>query len=173
MERAYAFQQCHANPTQRIDVRMSDIGVKIFTFNSKLLPVIVDTVLTCARQKLAFQCHKQDKIDFSCPPTSNEGTFIAMLRLLAKVDSDFERHLISGPRNAKYVSKTIQNEIICIAAYQIRNFYKKFLSISPHFSIMADEVISHGKEILAVCLRFIEIDHSKFPVKAKETRSPA
>ena len=145
MWRAYAFQQCHANPTQRIDVRMLDIGVKIFIFNSKLLPVIVGRVLTCARQKLAFQGHKQAKIDFSYPPTNNEGTFIAMLRLLAKVDSDFERHLISGPRNAKYVSKTIQNEIMCITANQIRNVYKKCLSISPHFSIMADEVTSHGK----------------------------
>ena len=27
---------------------------------------------------------------------------------------------------------------------------------------MADEVTSHGKEILAVCSRFLEIDHSNF-----------
>lgn len=74
---------------------MSDIGMKNLTLNSKLLPVIVDTLLTCARQKLAFQGHKQDKIDFSCPPTTNEGNFIAILRLLAKADGDLERHLIS------------------------------------------------------------------------------
>lgn len=120
------------------------------------------------RQKLALQGHKQDKVDFSSPPTSNEGNFIAMVRLIAKVDHDFERHLVSGPKNAKYVSKTVQNEIICIAANQIRDFFKKCLSRSPHFSIMADEVTSNGKEILAVCLRFLEIDHSNYQLKPQK-----
>jgi len=50
-----------------------------------------------------------------------------MVRLLAKIDSDFEKHLISGPRNAKYVSKTIQNKIISIAANQTHNFFKGVL----------------------------------------------
>ena len=44
MERAYAFQQCHANRTQRIDVRMSDIGVKNFTFNE------AERSFSCLRQ---------------------------------------------------------------------------------------------------------------------------
>ena len=91
-------------------------------------------LLTCARQKLVFQGHKQDKIDFSCPPSNNEGNFIAMVRLLSKVDSDFERHLISGPRNAKYVSKITQNEIISIAANQIRNFFKKCSEFASFFN---------------------------------------
>ena len=30
---------------------------------------------------------------------------------------------------------------------------------------MADEVTSHGKEILAVCVRFLEVDHSDFQTK--------
>ena len=38
---------------------------KIFLFNSEILPVLVEGVLTCARQKVALQGHKQDKIDFS------------------------------------------------------------------------------------------------------------
>ena len=29
--------------------------------------------------------------------------------------------------------------------------------ICPHFSVIADEVISHGKEILSVCLCFLEV----------------
>ncbi len=74
---------------------MSDISSEIFTFNSKLLPMIVETVLTCARQRLALEGHQRDKIDFSCPPTAHEGNFIAMLRLVAKADCDLERHLIS------------------------------------------------------------------------------
>ena len=30
---------------------------------------------------------------------------------------------------------------------------------------MADEVTSHGKEILAVCVHFLEVDHSDFQTK--------
>lgn len=37
MKRAYSFKQTYINPTQRIDVRMSDIGVQNVTFNSKIL----------------------------------------------------------------------------------------------------------------------------------------
>ena len=76
----------------------------------------------------------------------------------------FKEHLLNGPKNARYISKTIQNEIF-IAADQIREFYRRCLRKSPHFSIMADEVTSHGKEILAVCVRFLEVDHSDFQTK--------
>ena len=37
-----------------------------------------------------------------------------------------------------------------------------------HFSLIADEVTSHGKEILFVCLRFLEINHKRFHVKTKK-----
>jgi hypothetical protein len=55
------------------------------------------------------------------------------------------------------MSKTIQNEILDIGAYQIRQFYRDCLKKCPHFSVMADEVTSHGKEILSVCLRFVKL----------------
>ena len=77
-------------------------------------------------------------------------------------------HLTSGPRNAKYTSKTIQNEILEIAADQIREFYRTCLKKCPHFAVMADEVTSHGKEILSVCLRLLEIDNVNFQVKPKK-----
>jgi len=73
-----------------------------------------------------------------------------------------------GPRNAKYTSKTIQNEILEIAADLVRTFYRSCLQKCPHYSLIADEVTSHGKEILSVCLRFLEIDHVNFHIKPKK-----
>ena len=55
-----------------------------------------------------------------------------------------------------------------VAADQIRDFYRCCLQNCKHFSIIADEVTSHGKEILSVCLRFLEIDHRNFNVKPKK-----
>lgn len=77
-------------------------------------------------------------------------------------------HLMLGPRNAKYTSKTIQNEILEIAADQVGAFYRICLQKCPHYSLIADEVTSHGKEILSVCLRFLEIDHANFHIKPKK-----
>lgn len=136
--------------------------------NSEALPAIVEAVIMCAMQKIALQGHQQDKIDFGSAPLHNEGNFIAIVRLLARNNLCLNEHLTSGPRNAKYTSKTIQNEILEIAADQIREFYRTCLKKCPHFAVMADEVTSHGKEILSVCLRLLEIDNVNFQVKPKK-----
>ena len=86
--------------------------------------------------------------------------FIAILRLLARSNLCLDEHLRTGPRNAKYTSRTFQ-----IAADQICEFYWGCLKKCPHFSIMADEVTSHGQEILSVCLHFLEIDNANFQHK--------
>ena len=116
IDRAYAFKSSYSNPHARIDNRLLDVSSENFKLNSKILPPIVDAVLTCARQRIALQGHMQDKIDFNSPPLLNEGNFIALLRLLAKNNTILKEHLVSGARNAKYTSKTVQNEILQVAA---------------------------------------------------------
>ncbi len=131
VDRAYHFRMNYSNPEQRIDNRLTDINTTSFRFNSKVLPAIVEAVITCARQRIALQGHQQDKVDFGSLPTHNEGNFIALVRLLARNNSCWNEHLMSGPRNAKYTSKTIQNEILEIAADQIREFYRECLKKLP------------------------------------------
>ena len=98
------------------------------------LQCIVETVLTCSRQRITLQGHRQDKIDFSSPPTSNEGNFFTILRLLAKNDAVLREHIVSGARNAKYTRKTIQNGIIKVATDYIRSIYHDCRNKCPHFS---------------------------------------
>ena len=50
------------------------------------------------------------------------------------------------------IQAKLQNEILQIAADQIREFCRICLKKCSHFSILADEVTSHGKEILSVCM---------------------
>ena len=157
-DRAYNFVKNYLNPQQRVDGRLTDVGDRNFNFNTSILPVIAEAVITCARQRVLLQGHKQDKINFDSPPLNNEGNFIAVLRLLAKNIPELKQHLTSGPRNARYTSKTVQNELIEIGADQIRDFYRECLKNSPHFAIIGDEVTSHGKEILSVCLRFLQVN---------------
>ena len=86
------------------------------------MPTIVKILLTCAKQRIALEGQNQDKINFARIATHNEGNCIAILRLLAKSNADNHEHLLYGPKNAKYVSKTVQNEILDIAAGQICEF---------------------------------------------------
>ena len=51
---------------------------------------------------------------------------------------------------------------------QVCKFYWGCLWKCPHYSLIADEVTSHDKEILSVCLRFLEIDHANFQIKLKK-----
>ena len=118
--------------------------------------------MSYAKQQISLQGHNQDKIDL----TRNEGNFFAILRLLAKNNETLNEHLMLGPRNAKYTSKTIQNEILEIAADQVRTFCRSCLWKCPHL-IFADKVTSHGKEILSDCLKFLEIDLANFHIKPK------
>ena len=48
--------------------------------------------------------------------------------------------------------------------------YSECYRKSPNFSVIADEVTSHGKEILAVCLRFLEIGHTNGQTKPKNMK---
>ena len=168
MDRASTCITNFLNPGRRIDSLLVDASSKNFEFNSKILPTIVDADIFCAHQRIALQgCH-QDKIDYSSEPTQNQGNFVGVLRLLAKHNSTLDDHLRNGPRNALYTSKNVQNDILQIAADQIREFCRICLKKCSHFSILADEVISHSKEILSVCLRFLEVDSSHYQVKPKK-----
>ena len=63
VERSYTFKTNYSNPQTRIDNRLMDINQRNFKFNSEVLPIVIEAVLTCATQKLSLQGHKQDKIN--------------------------------------------------------------------------------------------------------------
>ena len=88
--------------------------------------------------------------------TSNEGNFIAILRLQANCNPPLKEYLTSGPQNTQYTSKTIQNEIIGVIADLIRDYFHKCLEKSPHFALIGDETTSQGREVLSVCLRLLD-----------------
>lgn len=97
--------------------------------NKTVLPLIVDAVMLCAKQQIALRGHRDYNIDFAEAPAQNEGNFIAILRLLAESNPELKRHLISGPANARYTSKTVQNEIISVMADLIRDYVSRRLLI--------------------------------------------
>ena len=154
------------NIANRIDVQLNKVTNQNIESNEAILPHIVDAARLCAVQQIPFRGHRDDKIQFTQEPTDNEGNFTAIIRLLAKSNPGLKDHLEHGPQNARYTSKTIQNEVIAVMANLIRDYFCQCLEKCPHFSLIADETTSHGREILSVCLRFLDfVEDPCCPIK--------
>jgi len=80
-----------------------------------------------------------------------------MLKVLANYDPVLKKHL-QKPRqgNATYLSPHTQNELIDIIGKDIiQSDIVKEIQKAVCYSIMVDEVTSHNKEIMPVCIRFV------------------
>ena len=77
----------------------------------------------CTTQQIALYGHRDDQVLFAEPPALNEGNFIAILCLLAESNPALKEHLILGPENARYMSKTVQNELIGVIADTIHEYF--------------------------------------------------
>ena len=66
-------------------------------------------------------------------------------------------HLATAPRNATYISKTIQNQMINILADQIRNKIVDNIKAAKWYTVIADEVADiSNKEQLSLVLRYVD-----------------
>ena len=132
--------------------------------NKHVLRQIILVVEFLAKQGLPFRGHR-DKVDFSAEDT-NRGNFIATLQLMAKGDSILNNHLLTAKGNAKYTSKTIQNEVVHIYTCKIRERLTKSLRESKlPFTVITDETTDcyANREILSTCLRLVDLSSPRDP----------
>ena len=83
--------------------------------NIHYIKSIAEVLLLCSKQEISFRGHNES-VD-----SKNKGNFMQILGLLGKHDKVVEDRLFYGPRNAKYTSHTIQNNIIAVMATLVRN----------------------------------------------------
>ena len=66
--------------------------------------------------------HRDNDIDWNDEKVhSTQGNFIELIRFRAETDNALKIHLKNAPKNAKYASKTIQEQLISIIDEQICN----------------------------------------------------
>ena len=71
----------------------------------------------------------------------NRGNFLELIHFrVAGGDGILKRHVLKTPSNAKYMSKTIQNELICLYGEEIVTGIISESKESSVFSVLADEV---------------------------------
>lgn len=88
----------------------------------------------------------------------NQGLFLEITHLLSQYDPVLKEHFQSSPRNATYVSSTIQNELIAALYQNMIEELKKEFQIATCFSIMMDEASDSGhKEQMSVVVRYVDV----------------
>ena len=85
---------------------------------------------------------------------------MAILKTLAEDDKILHEHLYTPKaKNATYLSPKSQNEVINIMGYDIiLSEIVNRVKSAKLLSVLADEVTSHNKEHLAICLRYVNSD---------------
>ena len=97
----------------------------------------------CGKQGIALRGHRDDHFVWTDEEfeAENEGNFIELIRFRAETDDILRRHLNNAPRNARYTSKAVQNELISIIGNCIRIDILSEVKQAKFFSVFADEVV--------------------------------
>ena len=161
-DRAKAFISTYQNPQTRIDAQVNLEAQRLSDTNRYILCEIVETILLLGRQGLPFRGHRDDS---TANPLENRGNFLAFLEHTAARDPVLKEHLEKGKRNQKYISKTIQNEIILVTAECLKEQLLQPLKQTTFYSIIADEVTDPhaNQEVLSVCVRFLDLSTANQP----------
>ena len=149
VEAGLDFQSSIEQPQLNTDVRMNTQLFNRIQENRHIIRCCAECILYCGRQCIAL---RGDTERLNQP--GNPGNFLAMLTVVPNHDPVLKAHL-ENPRlrDATYISPHTQNEIIDIIGKKIiQNSIIKEIIQARFSSIMVDEVTSHNKEIMPLCV---------------------
>ena len=146
---------------EEIDLMIDRNFKKEVEENRKRLAPIIDTVILLGRLGLAFRGHRDDS---QFHPNVGEyssggvGNFVEVLNYRVRGgDLVLENHLRTCSKNASYISKTSQNELINCCGNYIKDILVKEIKESRFFSVLADEPSDcSNQEQLSLVIRFVD-----------------
>ena len=112
--------------------------------NRAFLVPLIDTTFLCGRLGISFRGHSDDS---SFHPEAGEyskdpglGNFIEVINFaIRRGDKPLQEHNEKSPKNASYLSKTSQNDLIKLCANIIVEDIILRIKKAKCFSILADE----------------------------------
>ena len=146
---------------EEIDLMIDRNCKKEVEENRKRLAPIIDTVILLGRLGLAFRGHRDDS---QFHPNVGEyssggvGNFVEVLNYRVRGgDLVLENHLRTCSKNASYISKISQNELINCCGNYIKDTLVKEIKENRCFSILADEATDcSNQEQLSLVIRFVD-----------------
>ena len=121
----------------------------------KVLNRVITIILTLASLSLAFRGHREEYKDGIC----DGGNFLGLVALLAEYDEVLSEVVALPARATKYLSATIQNELIDLLAKAVRSSLVKKINASPFWSIILDSTSDVSRvDQLSVVIRWVQIE---------------
>ncbi|XP_057307823.1 zinc finger MYM-type protein 1-like isoform X2 [Hydractinia symbiolongicarpus] len=156
-----SFMANYFGNSQPIDVLLDTNHQKKITENRKKLIPIVQAIIYSGRQGHALRGHRDDSQyhgelgEFS---GGRVGNFVELLNFRVQGgDTALADHLKTCPKNATYISKTTQNELINCCGSVILDEIIQEVKSNTFFSILADEAADlSNKEQMSLVLRFVD-----------------
>ena len=151
----------YKNPSQSISAIVNTETQKVMSNNTKVIESLLKIILLCGKQGLSLRGHRDDHINWidSEPEGvqhSNQGNFVELVRFRAEHDQILAQHLAKSPRNARYTSKTIQNELIEVVGNSIHDDILQEVKRAKYYSVIADEMADvSNKEQLSLTVRYV------------------
>ena len=147
--------------TQPIDIMNSENRRKKISESREKLVSIVDTIITCGHLGLSFRGHhnnSQYHSEVGNYSKGGVGNFIESLNMRVHAgDVGFGEHLKTCLKNASYISKTTQNEIIKCCGQVITGKIIEEVKQNKFYSIIADEAADcSNKEQMSLILQFVD-----------------
>ena len=147
----------YEDPSLNVATMLDSQVQRTIDCNLKVIESLFKVAILCGKQGLAMRGHRDDRVQWEDECESlNEGNFIQLVRFCAETDEVLADHLSNCPRNARYTSKTIQNELIQVAGGKIRTEILEEVKQAKFYSIIADEVTDvSNKEELSLVIRYV------------------
>lgn len=142
-------------------VQMRLQEMKTVEENRKKLIPIIKTIILCGRQNIPFRGHRDDgSLESESSYGHGEGNFRALLKFRIDAgDEILHEHVKTCAKNASYISKTTQNDLIECCGELIRNKIVDKIKKSKFFTIIADETTDVSVcEQLTICIRYFDVD---------------
>lgn len=135
--------------------------------NRAILTSVIRCVLYCARQDIGLREHRRErKEEFNSENYDaslcsrhdvNEGNFLEIIKLLSIENEHFKTNFNLLPKNSKYISPEIQNDIIKATSKLVLQLIVNEVHIgSQIFSLIVDEARDQSKiEQMSICIRYL------------------
>ena len=140
---------CESQKTGSVVSQIEDHANGVAEQNRDVVRTLSRIAIVCGRQGLALRGHREACDDSS----SNMGNFLSILQVIELENSDFKEKLKAMPKNARYISKDSQNEILQAATAVILDKICNEIKGASCFSVIADEARDASRsEQMSICI---------------------
>ena len=146
-----AWEQFRLNQHRGSTIRQQVERVKhhVVEGNRHYIKSLAEIILLCAHEEIALRGHDENACSL------RPGKFYALLDLIARHDPVVKTHLDELPRNAKYTSPQIQNNLLSIMGNITLEKICTEVREAQYFSLLVDETKDVSKvEQMSIVVRY-------------------